>query len=49
MYGSRGRRQDLGRRQFRRIPADAKVTRRKTTLRWNTRGELMTPIEKPKR
>jgi hypothetical protein len=38
-----------GRRQFRRVPADAKVTRRKTTLRWNTRGELMTPIEKPKR
>ena len=38
-----------GRRQFRRIPADAKVTRRKTTLRWNTRGEMMTPIEKPKR
>eukprot|EP01047_Picozoa_sp_COSAG01_P015761 COSAG01_NODE_793_length_13551_cov_466.357419_16_plen_84_part_00 len=37
-----------GRRQFRRIPADAKVTRRKTTLRWNTRGEMMTPIEKRK-
>ena len=38
-----------GRRQFRRIPVGAKVTRRKTTLRWNTRGEMMTPIEKPKR
>ena len=38
-----------GRRQFRRIPANAKVTRRKTTLRWNTRGEMMTPIEKRKR
>ena len=37
-----------GRRQFRRIPANAKVTRRKTTLRWNTRGEMMTPIEKRK-
>jgi hypothetical protein len=37
-----------GRHQFRRIPADAKVTRRKTTLRWNTRGEMMMPIEKRK-
>ena len=37
-----------GRRQFRCIPANAKVTRRKTTLRWNTRGEMMTPIEKRK-
>ena len=31
-----------------RFYANAKVTRRKTTLRWNTRGEMMTPIEKRK-
>jgi hypothetical protein len=37
-----------GRAEFRRIPSGAKVVRRKTTLRWNARGEMMAPVEKRK-
>ena len=37
-----------GRDQLRPIPVGAKVTRRKTTLRWKTPTEMMRPTEKRK-
>ena len=37
-----------GRDQLRAIPVGAKVTRRKTTLRWKTPTEMMRPTEKRK-
>jgi hypothetical protein len=35
-----------GRQELRPVPPGAQTLRRKTTLRWNKQGKLMTPLEK---